>query len=363
MKKIFIFIFLFVSVYCIEFECRDQQNNPVDWFIFYKIGRLSNEQITDEHIRNGTGFLYMDANNKNWTLSKTGMESQTQALGYTLQQYYDNQNDPLVLSVFYNDQLPWPRNGTWSNETGHTKGFVVFGEQNGFWIVHSIPKFPRNDTYDYPPNAHYYGQMGICISLGYSSLRDIATQLFYNRPFIYSSKLPSNIATEFPLLSKVIAGEYQKLEPYTSTVPFQSAHGAFFMHFAKAGNFGKDLYFDLVAPTLHVALFVETWQHGSSTSPNINSTCLPPNIYQVFNAKNISLPYNISFTNYWDHSKYAVATMVNGAMPMPWICIGDINRQEHQLVRGGGTMCLLDDKVHAAFKTVISDYYPCADGE
>lgn len=52
-------------------------------------------------------------------------------------------------------------------------GVVVFGISNGFWLIHSVPKFPRNDTYEYPITGRHYGQMGLCISMSYSQLHKI----------------------------------------------------------------------------------------------------------------------------------------------------------------------------------------------
>lgn len=47
------------------------------------------------HIANGTGFLYMDVNNKQWQLSPVGLEQSNQAVAYTLQQFYDRSKDPV----------------------------------------------------------------------------------------------------------------------------------------------------------------------------------------------------------------------------------------------------------------------------
>lgn len=65
-------------------------------FIFYKIGRLKNLANQNPHLVNGTAFLYMDANNKEWSFSSVGAESANQAIGYTLTQYYKNIDDPDV---------------------------------------------------------------------------------------------------------------------------------------------------------------------------------------------------------------------------------------------------------------------------
>lgn len=46
--------------------------------------------------------------------------------------------------------------------------------------------------------------------------------------------------------------------------------GTEFKSFAKTRHFGRDLYEDLVAPTLRSDLNVETWQHGTG---NLASNC------------------------------------------------------------------------------------------
>ncbi|VDM24608.1 unnamed protein product [Toxocara canis] len=119
----------------------------------------------------------------------------------------------------------------------------------------------------------------------------------------------------------------------------------------------------MIAPSLRVSLKTETWQHQSGTSKNLFSWCRSPNPYQVFNAKQVTLPFNITFPNYDDHAKYAVATDTQGGFSYPWVCIGGINRQSHQLERGGGVLCTADAQLYAAFSTIISEYWPCRGSE
>jgi hypothetical protein len=51
---------------------------------------------------------------------------------------------------------------------GHTKGDMAFDANGGFWLVHSVPRFPvaTGNSYGYPAYAKEYGQSFICMSYG-----------------------------------------------------------------------------------------------------------------------------------------------------------------------------------------------------
>jgi deoxyribonuclease II len=118
--------------------------------------------------------------------------------------------------------------------------------------------------------------------------------------------------------------------PFFNVEELQSRAGTKFISFAKSRQFQKELYEDLVAPHYESGdFFVETWRHGPG---NIDSDCKKPS--KVYNIQEISFPAkNFSFKTMHDHSKWMVSAEHN------LICVGDINRQEHQKVRGGGTVC------------------------
>ncbi|KAL3989973.1 Deoxyribonuclease II family protein [Acanthocheilonema viteae] len=357
LKLSLLFSLILHSCIGLSFQCRDQKDQNVDWFIFYKVGRI--KKSSAKSVRNGYSFLYMDANHQEWSLSAVEIDNSRQAIGYTLQQYYDVASNPEVFSIMYNDEFPYPNNDTVSGTSGHTKGVVVFGKNNGFWLIHSIPKFPRNDTYEYPVTGRHYGQMGLCVSMSYSQLHKIATQLYYNHLFIYSQNLPAQMAVDIPILVKVISEKHQRVAPYVSRVVINSSAGHEFVHFAKTHAFDKDLYFDLVAPTLKSSLKTETWQHETLRNKNLKSWCRKQSPYKVLDVKKVTLPFNISFPNALDHSKFAVAIFDAGKVPLPWICIGDINRQRRQLLRAGGTMCFMNSEVHSIYSAMVADYWPC----
>lgn len=67
--------------------------------------------------------------------------------------------------LLYNDETP---GGEVSSYRAHAKGVVVFGRSLGFWLVHSVPKFPpdpASQPYGYPDPEAEYGQSAACVSL------------------------------------------------------------------------------------------------------------------------------------------------------------------------------------------------------
>lgn len=69
--------------------------------------------------------------------------------------------------LVYNDE---PTNRNASFVLGHAKGLVVADKNTGFWLVHSVPKFPylpyqNNNTYTYPPTGLKFGQSFLCVSM------------------------------------------------------------------------------------------------------------------------------------------------------------------------------------------------------
>jgi len=347
MKIIYI---LLVSLLLLCYEvhakigCLDLNGNPVDWFMVYKVPELKDN--SNELIREGYGHFYMDINNPKWTLSTVSMYDKNQAIGYTLQQMYDSKSDSNVFYMFYNDEFP---NGTWSETYGHVKGDLLFDDEYGFWLVHSFPKFPLTDHYEYAQNARYYGQNALCMSYSYASLRTIGQQLLFMNPYIYGVQLPSSMATQNPELADAIAGNTITSPPYNRSATLTTVGGTSFTDFAKAGGFGIDIY-QWMAAALTTSLDAETWQNNGGNLPSYCS-----GKYEVHSIQSILLPGNIAFPDTDDHSKWAVSEDES----YPWTCMGDVNRQTGQLIRGGGMVCLKNDSVWKAFRSTVVSVQPC----
>jgi deoxyribonuclease-2 len=74
-----------------------------------------------------------------------------------------------ILRKIFVDQTPDNKEHT---SNGHTKGGMGFDASGGFWLVHSVPRFPvatgGGATYNYPEKEKEYGQSFICMSYGTS---------------------------------------------------------------------------------------------------------------------------------------------------------------------------------------------------
>ena len=330
-------------------SCLDDSGKPVDWYVAYKL-----PHYVPTPVQEGYGYLYLDAETGGFVTSKFSAADTSSAMGATLQQVYNNakQEAESMAYVFYNDANP---EGQEFFDYGHSKGALAFTSDGGFWLVHSVPKYPNRvqDGYSYPHSGTYYGQMFFCVNFNASTFDAIGKQLRFNGPHIHDSQLPSSMAEKFPNMKSLLDGDFILNAPYNMSAKLVSGAGKDFIHFAKNKNFGADLYAAFVAPSLKTDLLAETWQHGSSkTGPSCKTQFTVENIIRL-DVKSTTDDY--PFVNYKDHSKYVLS---KGGDP-PFVCIGDINRMESQFERGGGTLCTNDKTLWNVFKGLVQDFISC----
>ncbi|XP_064649762.1 plancitoxin-1-like [Lineus longissimus] len=325
--------------------CIGSTGKPVDWFVAYKLPKIEG---STKLIRAGVAHVYLDVDNPKWVLSDTPVNVSNQAIGFTLNQIYKGPKRDDITYLMYNDESP---DGSVHENRGHLKGVVAFDDKHGFWLVHSVPKFPpmAKDGYDYPESGHYFGQTFLCISLDGSYFNKIAKQLLVSWPYVFDFNIPqSSRYSKDRDLQSVVKGKHNKL--HTSVYSLPTLHSQTFISLSKNKYWGQDLYTDLVAPHFKSSLYTETWQNGSE---DMHSNCTT--VYKVENIRDIALPFSINFSDTKDHAKWAVTS----SKGVQWICIGDINRQVSQKHRGGGTVCTNHTALWKAFNDAIEKYEPC----
>ena len=351
-------------------SCRGQDGTPTDWFFLYKLPIL--HDIGAQYVDDGVGFLHFSSASagERWTLSGVPINDSQSAAGQTLQPLYLDPKRKSLVYAFYNDEHP---DGPTSFTKGHTKGVVAFDGDSGFWLVHSVPHYPPPpwQEYDYPATGHHYGQSFLCLTLSSSQLETVAQQLLFNEPYLYATQMPSSLEHQYPIMTRVIAGQSRSKSPWFSVKPLKSAAGQSFVTYAKARAFGKDLYSDLVAPALRTDLLTETWMNGPH-SDQMPSNCSIA--YPVQNVQEISVMaecpspgasceidsqlcsrISITFRSSEDHSKWAVSENAT----RPWVCVGDINRMATQEERGGGTVCHLSPVLWRVYSQLVAQVEPC----
>uniref|UniRef100_A0A914VRK1 Deoxyribonuclease II n=1 Tax=Plectus sambesii TaxID=2011161 RepID=A0A914VRK1_9BILA len=298
--------------HAVKYSCLNENGDPVDWFIVYKLPDINKH--TNSYVKHGLGYLYLDSRNIFWTFGSNSINSSQCALGRTVGQIYSSKADPEIFRLLYNDAHPKNKSDSYR---GHTKGVLLFDTSAGYWLMHSVPQFPSRDTYSYPESGRRNGQSILCVSFATSSLHEIARQLRLYQPSIYDSQLSTQLAQFIPELQEVVAGKALRKGPYFTHATINSAGGTPFSNFAKHKKWGKDIYADFMAPNLKQSLFVQTWLNGPRELP---SDCASD--YKVNNLRSVKLT-GVEFLSSKDHSKWALSVDKRN----PYVCIGDINRQ------------------------------------
>ncbi|ETN58020.1 deoxyribonuclease ii [Anopheles darlingi] len=339
-----------------ELGCRVENGELVDWYYAYKLPKDPSEH---DSASNGLRYTYVSSKDESaasiqWLVPQYDINHPESVAGRTIAPVLASNST--LLTILYNDE---PTNGPTDMERGHTKGVFSTDGKTGFWLIHSVPKFPPEigTEYSYPHTGQLYGQSFLCITLNASQMETVAGQFIHNELNVYSTSIPSRLGDRFPTLAKVARmTPFDRSPPFYSQKTIQSRAGVEFVTFAKSREFGKELYADWIAPALDVGLLVESWQHGAG---NLPSECVEDGgRHSVLNVREVQVGGKASkdrFTTMKDHSKWAVDLTVAGR----WICVGDINRQEHQKQRGGGSVCRISKPIASLYRGMVLDVQPC----
>ncbi|XP_005385218.1 PREDICTED: deoxyribonuclease-2-beta [Chinchilla lanigera] len=344
-----VFFGLFGVLQAATIACRNEEGEAVDWFIFYKLPKRQDKDTRET----GLKYLYLDSTIRSWRRSEQLINTTKSALGRTLQQLYEayasKSNNTAYL--LYNDGVP--KSVGYSRNFGHTKGVLLWNRIQGFWLIHSIPRFPPipEEGYDYPSSGRRNGQSGICITLKYNQYETIDSQLLVCNPNIYSCSIPATFHRELVHMPQLCARFCSSKIPVRYLTTLQSAQGQTFLHFAKSDSFLDDIFAAWIAQQLKTHLLAETWQRKRQELP---SNCSLP--YHVYNIKAIRISRQSYFSSYQDHAKWCISQKGTKGH---WTCIGDLNRSPHQTFRSGGFICNQNRNIYQAFRKLVLYYEDC----
>lgn len=318
--------------------CIGESGKPVDWFFLLK-GNSGNASFYTE-------------GDKSFVQTDSGMGSDRGSVPWTIEQMYEMLPESYAYA-FYNDQTD---DGRSSSARAHAKGVLLFDAKQGFWLIHSLPKYPARRSTGYKGlSDDSYGQSFICLTLPTSQLDDIGKQLAILFPQWYDVDMTDDLDSVAPHF-KAAAIDDKRNSTKTSIIDFKTVGGKTFTHYAKSTACACELWEDVVAPGLDTGLYVESWMNGALDN-KIPTSCKSGGAnHNVQDILNTTMRDGTGWTETRDHSKWAVTdgTGVKAA------CVGDINRQYSQSKRGGGGMCVTDAKIHNAFDEIITGVWdPC----
>ena len=300
----------------------------------------------------GTESLYYDASQSGFVPATADLNSTTTgALATTMKQLWSSWPDPAWGSeqttdyLMFNDEPPTAT--TYNFSVGHTKGVWAWNVAQDAAIVlqHSTPKFPLgpglSSSYKgLGGNAWMYGQHFACFSLTVAELAALAPATQLTVPDIYDSRVRSSS----PAALQALASGQTSTDPTCSLTPSSSSSS--FHYYAKSSQWNNELYAACIAGSEGESLLVESWIRGSAEGPSCGDE-------DVLDVQALAYPGLPAFTEYNDHSKWAVAT--DGAL----VCASDINRMTTQYTRGGSAFCFNDTVLASALRAAITATDSC----
>lgn len=242
------------------FSCLNENGDPVDSWNAIK---------TPDDV----SYYYYEARSESYELSPYTVNQTTEgAIMKTTGQLYSFPDSlPFFAYGVYNDEPCCGANSA-SSTYGHSKGVLLVNETQGFWLVHSMPKWPNGRNEGPAPFPDFtYGQSLMCVTINTETSEALANNLMIDRGYLYSENITSAAATALPTMSQWIDKQHSSADSNVSA--FTSSAGASFYQFAKSKYWAKDLWDDLVAPYFHTSLNVETWRSGSGG--RMSSMCGP----------------------------------------------------------------------------------------
>ncbi|HEY4940618.1 MAG TPA: deoxyribonuclease II family protein [Rhizomicrobium sp.] len=341
-------------------SAKDNHGKAVDWWFMYKVAGNSKTKAGKKVPKlNGTEYVYFDSTDGSSAklMRPDDFVNKNGALPNTLNQLYAQPGPSNEHRgwFFYNDEDPVT--GKINGTLGHTKGVLAFdfSSNTALWLVQSTPNFPPQGKYDFPDSGMPNAQTLLCITLqNADTSRTLANQMFVgHQPNVYlSSAVPSDLVGK-PNDPRVQLMEGKIVEgnsPYSGSIPFRSKGGVKFTSIAKNRFWGLDFYNDLVGPTLHDDLDVETWEHGT-TPPSLDND----DIHTVVDMGGIDLNplgYDITWPETDDHAKLAISARSESTH---YICVGDINFTLSMRKRSGGTVAFKCEPLWRSISSILVD--------
>jgi deoxyribonuclease-2 len=335
--SIFFCLSIIYSVTSSKYSCLNPSGEEVDWFSIFMMPKTVSKT-------NEITFGYFDSNSNE---IKYIVHDKSNFPPISMSTRVDIQTVKNTNFFFWNDETG---NST-SSTKAHSKGSMVYDKDGGYFLSHSLPKFPaiENDLIKngFPDNAGIFAQSWLCISITKEVAIDVSKELNIINPQIYIKVEKDEVDSPAnEIITKLIKNRGDPKLPSNNDVTILSKSKVKFTIFSKSKNF-KELQWDEIIPNYFKDDFLsETW-----TKPErLPSVC--DKKYQVLNVLLLKFG-KFQFDYDKEHSKWGVSKRQNVN------CFGDLNRTESQKNRGGLVVCFENAKLAETIRGSIVEYEEC----
>ena len=342
MYKIILLI-LISLISCKEKVCRNHNGEEVDWYaIFFFPRSISPDNeihyaYIDETMSSLQYYLYEES-----TFPPNQVTS------------YINETSTNFNYFFWNDDTTVKqRDSVIANMTkAHAKGSLVYDENNGAFIIHSLPRYPtRTKTnkilIELPSNAGYYAQHFYCMTITKEEAEKIVQLLNYINVSINASVKKDRVNMEpNEWVMKLIKNNFDTSYPSNLQTKIKSKKGVLYNFISK--NYLKRItpYDNTLRAIYKDDFYVRTWILPK-LAPSI---CGDYSIYNV----NLLKFGNFSYTKRKEHSKWAISKNKDE------VCFSDLNHCPSQAHRGGHIICFENPILHKIMLDAVQSTDNCA---
>ena len=343
---------LIISFYLFYFSlqstvpyCLNPQGNEVDWYVIFL---FPTSAASDNKLHYG----YLDSN------------SYSELEDYT---YSEDSFPPTLITKFVtegkSDRLNyffWNDDRATKEESSshgcpktmaHAKGSLVYNEDSGAFLQHSLPRFPTRTNEnemltELPGNSGLYGQTFLCISVTKDTANYITELLNYEYVSVnYGVKKDNVNSPPDKWVEKLIENSYDKSWDIDGTYYISSIGGEKFTVHLRSYRVNYIPFDEPIRSFYQSSFYVRTWTRPASAE----SLCEK---YKLLNVKEVKfLDYDYISTK--EHSKWAVA------LKKDIVCFADVNHTEAQKSRGGSIICFENEAISKIMRKAVVDNDTC----
>ncbi|KAJ8719619.1 hypothetical protein PYW08_011794 [Mythimna loreyi] len=352
MSYINLLFFVVECFYCIQcakgweflnLQCRDNGNEPVDWWYIYK--PPSN---TGPLMENGSNFSFIDPNtDRKWAAAPNDIFSQSM-LQYTIAPMFNEDYADYIAIMEYEGKKPAK-----DFAGSASRGLMIANSLGGIWIGHTIPGFPdiTGSGPTFPQEELKYGHMIMCLTLDLVTLNALAKSIMQTEPYIKRIFIPHRIEEHVP--------DWKMFFTPLPKTPGTSVRNTKVLHFVTRNKSLRGLMFArspgdrrcLYKSFANIKQIVMD-VYGHREHDNVYCS----KKYSLRNIDSISLKFKdiiYYVNNSSDKASFAVSTAASWqksglSKNQYWTCTGNIENQHHKSM-GGIVACVTHFRVWLAF--------------